>query len=218
MKTVLLADDHPLFRAGVRQVLEETGRFQVMAEVRDGDAAMAQLEILRPDIAVLDLSMPGLSGFEVLERSRQAGIPTRMVILSMHAEQAYAARARAAGAQAFVAKEDAAAELIRALDTADTFFMSQSVGVSGPADLPPGDAADRELVERLTESERRVLRLLAKGWTSKQIGRGLGISPRTVQAHRRNAAERLGIMGPNQLMQFAVRHLGAGDDETGEGS
>lgn len=203
--TVLLADDHPLFRAGVRQVLEATGRFEVVAEARDGDAALAQIEMLLPDYAVIDLSMPGLNGLAVLERVALAGLPTRVLMLSMHADRAFALRARDHGAIGYVAKEDAASELIAALDT-QAFFMSDSVGARDAVAPPAPTPEQQRALGRVTPAERRILQLLAEGHTSKAIGRTLGISPRTVQAHRRNIAEKLHIAGPNQVMAFAMHN------------
>lgn len=209
--TVLIADDHPLFRAGVRQVVEETGRHRVIAEVSDGEAALAQLDILKPDFALFDLAMPKLTGFEALERLTVGETPTRIIVVSMHAARGYAERARELGAVGFIAKEDAASELVRALDQPPGgFFMSQSVGAAAAASqlsvAAPGEEDDAERLALLSAAERRVLTLLTEGQTSKMIARALGISPRTVQAHRRNAAAKLEISGPNRLLEFAVRH------------
>lgn len=209
--TVLLADDHPIFRTGLRQIIEDRPDFKVVAEVGDGQAALAQIEILTPDYAVFDLSMPGLDGFRALETLVARGLPTKVLIVSMHAEAGYAKRARELGAIGFVAKEDAPTEVVRAFDEADGgFFMSQSVGSqnTGPAhhlDTPAddGDALD---LTGITSTERKVLVLLSLGKTSKEIGRDLGISPRTVQAHRRNISEKIGITGPNKLLEIAIRH------------
>ena len=208
--TVLLADDHPIFRTGLRQIIEDRPDFKIVAEVGDGQAALAQIEILTPDYAVFDLSMPGLDGFKALETLVERGLPTKVLIVSMHAEAGYAKRARELGAIGFVAKEDAPTEVVRAFDEADGgFFMSQSVGSQNtgpdrPLDSPAaGDALD---LSGITSTERKVLVLLSLGKTSKEIGRDLGISPRTVQAHRRNISEKLGITGPNRLLEIAIRH------------
>lgn len=207
LKTILLADDHPIFRAGLRQVIEANGAHKVIAEVSDGAAAVAQIELLRPDFAVFDLSMPHLDGFAALQRIKENNALTKVLIVSMHADPAYAQRAKELGAIGLIAKEDAASEIIRALEgRATEFFMSQSVG--GTAPVAPPLTSSNERVEadlsKITSTEKRVLLLLSNGMTSKQIAAELSISHRTVQAHRRNIADKLGVSGPNQLLQFAV--------------
>lgn len=207
VRSVLLADDHPIFRDGLRRAIEADSAFTVVAEVGDGEAALAQIELLRPDYGLFDLSMPRLDGFSALERLQEAGASTRILIVSMHTEAGYAKRAQELGAVGIVAKEDAASELIRALRAPDgTFFMSQSIGRVDLArpfvpTAAPGDGVD---LEALTQSERKVLKLLSKGWTSKHIARELDVSPRTIQAHRRNISDKLGVSGPNQLLHLAV--------------
>jgi DNA-binding NarL/FixJ family response regulator len=128
----------------------------------------------------------------------------------MHAEAGYAKRARELGAIGFVAKEDAPTEVVRAFDEADGgFFMSQSVGSLNADRTQRFDAPDDDDaidLTGITSTERKVLVLLSLGKTSKEIGRDLGVSPRTVQAHRRNISEKLGITGPNRLLEIAIRH------------
>ncbi len=200
---VLLADDHPLFRAGVRQVIEASRRYEIVAEVGDGYAAVQAVTELKPDFALLDLSMPGMNGFEVLEHLKATALPTRFLIISMYAEHSYAERARDLGAAGYFAKEDAISEMLQALQLPDDkFFTSQSVG--GNSLTPP--VANTSPVSLLTPAERRVLLLVGTGQTSKEIARQLDISPRTVDAHRRNCAEKLEITGRNKLIEFAVVH------------
>ena len=192
----------------MRQVIENHSGYRVVSEVGDGRAAVNQIEILRPDLAVLDLNMPGMNGFETLREVSEANIPTRVLIISMHADTAYAKRARDLGAIGFVAKEDSPTEVLRAFDEGEAgFFMSQSVGgqhTVGNRQFDPGP--DDTDLSTITDAERKVLILLSLGKTSKEIARDLGISPRTVQAHRRNVAEKLGISGPNMLLETAVRN------------
>lgn len=207
-RTVLLADDHPVFRAGLRQTIESDSLFRVVAEVNDGQAALSQIAILEPDIAIFDLSMPVLDGFSALAKLQEMDVATQVLIVTMHSDTGYARRARDLGAIGLIAKEDAAGNVLRALKTfAGDFFMSQSVGSTH---LLKADLLDREAtavldLSKLTPAEHRVLQALSKGLTSKQIGRELQISHRTVQAHRRNIAEKFKIGGPNQLLQLAVR-------------
>lgn len=209
--SVLLADDHPLFRAGVRQVTDASNTHRIIAEVGDGQAAVDQINSLLPDFALLDLSMPILNGFEVMQTLNASQHKTKFVIISMFAHRSYAERARELGAIAFIAKEDAITELQRAFNIVDgEFFTSQSVGLSTLELLDPISAEqDVHLVTRLSEAERRVLILVGKGFTSKEIARQLNISPRTVDAHRSNSAEKIAVKGRNKLIEFSVKNLNA---------
>lgn len=207
--TVLLADDHPVFRLGLRQVIEAAGGYRVIAETGDGRSALAQVGLLEPDFAILDLNMPVLDGFALLEILTERSLRTRPLIVSMYAETGYARKARALGAIGFVAKEDAAHEIARALTVAEgEFYMSESVGAPTAAPLRAGASGEDTLLDldSLTSAERRVMQLLSNGKTSKEIGLDLEVSPRTVHAHRRNIARKLGVTGPNRLLEIAIRH------------
>lgn len=203
--TVLLADDHPGFLAGLMQYFSARPDFSEIIEIGDGQSCLELLTHKEFDWAVLDLSMPGKTGFEVLEALLKKDCMTRVIVMSMHADQAYAARARDLGAVAFIAKEDAISELDKALSTVDgEFYTSRSVGRSTP-DLVAEQTTG--MLDELTPTERRVLKLLAQGLTSKEIGERFYISVRTVQAHRRNMIDKLNLRGPNRLMEFAVRNV-----------
>jgi len=206
-KTILLADDHPIFRDGLRRAIEANPSFKVVSEVGDGEAALAQIELLQPDFALFDLSMPRMDGFSALERLQGSDGRTRILIVSMHNEIGYAQRAKELGAIGFVAKEDAASEIIRILSNdSETFFMRQSIGRTDLTSrlLSFSSKKTKKDLEPLTRAERSVLKLLSRGWTSKQIARELDVSPRTIQAHRRNISEKLNVTGPNQLLHLAV--------------
>lgn len=207
-KSVLLADDHPVFRAGLKQIIEGSGTHRVIAEVNDGLAAISQIEILQPDIAVFDLSMPVLDGFSALAKLGELDVKTQVLIVSMHSDSGYARRAKQLGALGLIAKEDAAGDILRALNQTDNeFYMSQSVGSAHlhQPRLLESTKNDQPDLSVLTPAEQRVFEALSKGLTSKQIGRELDTSHRTVQAHRRNIADKLGVTGPNQLLQLAVK-------------
>lgn len=202
--TILLVDDHPAFRNGVRQFLDFSQQYRVIGECSDGDTCLERLRTLRPDWAILDLAMPGRDGFSVLEAARSEGLGTRVVIYSMHANGGYADRAQKLGAAGFIAKEDALTELESALATPPNgFFRSRAVGRPAASLI---QTPDDEALTLLTQAERKVIELLGSGLTSKEIARKLSISPRTVQAHRRNVAEKLDLHGPNRLLEFAVRN------------
>ena len=204
-RTVILADDHPAFREGIKQYLEAKPGVAVVAETGDGESCIELLRLHRPDWALVDLAMPAKSGFEVLRAVIEDGLETRVLVLSMYADDAYARRAHDAGADGFIAKEDAMSELDAALASPPGgFFTSPSVG---RPTIVPLDENALGSIGGLTPAERRILLLLGQGQTSREIAAAVEISPRTVQKHRQNMANKLGLHGPNRLLEFAVRHV-----------
>jgi DNA-binding NarL/FixJ family response regulator len=208
-KTVLIADNHPLFRAGVRATVEEMPEYRVIGGVADGAACVAQAAILAPDFITIDLNMPGLDGFEVAARLRDEDAGYKVVIVSMYADKAFVEKAMEAGAHGFVAKEDAATELGVAFEQAEThFFMSSSAGKPEPplrAETDP-PAAISKLIGNLTQAERRILRLVSQSMSSREIADVLGITERTVHTHRNNICSKTGAHGANALLTFALSH------------
>lgn len=193
---------------GVRQYFVERTDFAKPIETGDGEECLRLISTYQPDVAVLDLVMPGKTGFEVLEALDGRFPETQIIVMSMHADASYAERAEALGASAFIAKEDALSEIENALlHRPRQFYQSKSVGRTT---LNPLIEQSDEKFENLTASERRVLKLLAQGLTSKEISEHLDISIRTVQAHRRNMTEKLDLRGPNRLMEYAVRNSKSG--------
>lgn len=204
-QTVILADDHPGFLEGIRLYFGGRPDFKIIGQTQNGDDCITQMRQLHPDWAVIDLAMPKSDGFEVLRKTLTQGIATRIVVMSMFADEAYARKAEELGATAFIAKEDALSELDEALLSAhDQFFASASVG--RPTLVAPNQGNLRNL-EALTPAEKNVLRYLGDGYTSREIAEALHISPRTVQKHRQNMSRKLGLYGPNRLLEYAVRNV-----------
>jgi DNA-binding NarL/FixJ family response regulator len=202
---VLLADDHTLVRAGVRRILEAQPDFEVVAEVADGDAALAALRAHETDVLVLDLSMPGKDGFEVLREARDARPGVRVLVLSMHAGSEYVQRAVREGADGYLLKDSAVQDLvagIRAVMDGRAFY---SPAVQSQLARLAGDPRRREGLESLTEREREVLRQVARGLTTKEIASALDISMRTVDTHRANLMRKLDLRSVALLTQFAIR-------------
>lgn len=205
---IVICDDHPLVRKGVANTLASSPDCEVVAEANDVDAAIAKLQLYRPDVLISDLSLPGRSGFELLEWTAGNMPAVRMIVVSMYSDIAFVRKAEAIGAVAYIAKEDAEAELLLALRTPPgRFHTSQSVGRSAPprADLPPSDEAPLDLGQ-VSAAEMRVLVLLSQSLTSREIAGKLNISPRTVETHRMRLAEKLEAKGPNKLLELAIRH------------
>jgi DNA-binding NarL/FixJ family response regulator len=206
---VLLADDHAIVRDGLRAVLEAEPGVSVVAQVSDGPAALAAIEQHKPDVAVLDIQMPGLTGLEVARQVVASGARTKIVLLSMHKEDAFVRAAVDAGVAGYVVKEDAARELtqaIRAAARGDVYLSPRVAGQVMQAVRSGAPAAGARA--QLTPRERDVLRLLADGLTSKEIAGKLHLSPKTVDGHRTAIMDKLAIRNVAGLVKFAIRsHL-----------
>ena len=203
---VLLADDHTLVRAGVRRILEAQPGLVVVGEVADGEAALQFLRDSAVDVLVLDLSMPGLDGFEVLARAKRLKPEVKVLVLTMHDDPEYVARAVREGADGYLLKDSAVQDLVAGIEAvrAGRVFYSPSIQrhlteLIRAGDQPPGP------LEQLTEREREVLKLVALGLTTKEIAARLDISARTVESHRGNLMRKLDLRSVARLTQFAIR-------------
>lgn len=206
MIRVVLADDHALVRAGIRSLLELMDGVTVVSEAGDGHEALALIERLRPHVAVLDISMPGLNGIEVASRVARGRTGCRTVIVSMHATAAYVRQALVAGAAGYVLKDGERGELeraVRAVARGDT-YLTPAVSGHLAETIRHGGTGDSAL-ERLTPRHREVLQLVAEGLATKAIARKLGITVKTVETHRAHLMERLGIRDVPGLVRYAVR-------------
>jgi len=204
---VMLADDHNLVRAGVRKIPESHPEFEVVGEVGDGAAAVAMLEARDDiDVLVLDLTMPGMDGFEVLERAKRVRPGTRVLVLSMHAGSEHVARAVREGADGYLLKDSAVQELEAAIEAvmAGRSYYSPTVQEQLSHLVRAGSALARPL-DQLTDRERDILKLVARGFSTKEIASRLDISPRTVDTHRANLMRKLGLKSVALLTQFALR-------------
>lgn len=207
---VLLADDHNLVRAGVRKILEAEAGIRVIGEVSDGDAVFATLAAHPADVLVLDLSMPGRDGFEVLRVAKRTHPSLKVLVLTMHADSEYVARALQEGADGYLLKDSAAQELvaaIRAVVEGRAYFspavqreLSQMVRAQRS-----GGSRPARLIDRLTDREREVLRFVAEGYSNKEIAARLEIGARTVESHRASLMRKLGLRSIARLTQFAIR-------------
>lgn len=201
---VLLADDHNLVRAGVRRILESQPGFEVVGEVADGAAALAALATTRPDVLVLDLSMPGMDGFELLQRARAAAPDVKRLVLSMHQDPEYVARAVREGADGYLLKDSAVQDLVNAIEAvrAGRTFYSPEVQRSLSEVAYGGGASP---LDELTTREREVLKCIAEGLSSKDIAARFDISTRTVESHRANLMRKLTVRSVAQLVRLAIR-------------
>ena len=206
---ILLADDHPIVRDGLRAVLEAHADLRVVGEAEDGPAVLPLVEQLKPDVLVLDLIMPGAGGLEVTRQVRRTAPRTCVVILSMHSNEAYVAEALRAGALGYVLKKAASQELvagIRAALAGDCYLSTQISREILAEYQHATQSAAVDLFETLTPRERQVLDLLVTGLSSNQIAGRLGIGSRTVETHRANLMHKLNLHTTAELVRYAVQH------------
>jgi two-component system, NarL family, response regulator NreC len=206
--SILIADDHAVVRLGLRLLLEAESDFAVVGEVADGLEALLQVERLRPDVLILDLVMPGLNGVEVIRQVRKRAPKTRVVVLSMHANEAYVVEALRKGASAYVLKGSAGGEVLDAVRAALNGKQFLSPPLSGRAInayMEKAKISAVDIYDTLTRREREVLQLGAQGRTNAEIAQRLRVSRRTVEAHRGKAFQKLGLRNQTDLVRYALR-------------
>lgn len=205
--TLLIADDHPIFRQGLRHIVERVPNLRVVAEADSGDAALNQIRYLDPDMVILDLAMPGMDGLQVMERLRDQDRQPAVIIVTAFDDQAYLDRAMELGARAYVLKDSAGDDMASCLENVrrGERYITPSLGSHTPI-KPAANGLDLEALQTLTAMERTVLQKVAQFKTSKEIAGELGVSYRTVQNHRSNICDKLQLRGVHQLLAFARDH------------
>jgi DNA-binding NarL/FixJ family response regulator len=201
--SVLLADDHVIVRHGLKAILEREG-MRVVAEAADGREALRLAQEYRPDVAVLDLSMPNLNGLDAAREILASCPHTRPILLTVHSEDPYVLHALQAGIKGYVLKSQAAADLVRAIEEVRRGAAYLSPGVSG-AVLEAYRAKTEVPVDPITAREREVLQLVAEGKTTKEIATTLGVSVKTAESHRTHLMKKLNIHETASLVRYAVR-------------
>ncbi len=200
---ILIADDHPVFRAGLRQVLLADPTLEIVHETGDGAEALRWARELKPDIAVLDLDMPGMHGLEIARVRQRERLPFEIVFLTTYREEdMFDEAVKKLGAKGYVIKESAAADILQSIHAVADGRHYISPALAGILLKPQVPSA----LDRLTPAERRILRLIASDKTSKEIADELGLSPRTVENHRTNMSAKLGLQGSHSLLKFAFDH------------
>ncbi len=204
---ILLADDHAMFRAGLAALLETERGFEVVGEASTGDEAVDKARELKPDVVVMDLSMPGSGGLEATRRIAALGLDTKVLVLTVHAEEEYLVPVVEAGASGYLTKTSADQDLIEALTTVSR----------GQVYLPPkattlllrqykaSEASDEPGLRDLSQREQEVLALTAEGFSSREIGKKLFISPKTVDTYRSRIMDKLSLNHRSELVRFALK-------------
>ena len=204
---ILLADDHQVLRSGLRALLSLEPDFEVVAEASDGRAAVRLTETYRPDVVVMDISMPEMDGLKAAEEIHELGLPPKIVILTVHADEDYLFRTLKAGASGYVHKSSADRELIDAIRTVyrgEVFLYPSAIRkLLGEYLRGGGKQADEK--ERLTNREREVLKATAEGYTNNEIAEQLVISPKTVDTYRQRIMEKLDLHHRSELIRYALK-------------
>jgi DNA-binding NarL/FixJ family response regulator len=204
---IVLADDHRIVREGLRMLLDNRNDIKVVGEACDGEEVLQVVGQEHPDVVVMDLSMPKLSGIDATRRITESGSRAKILVLSMHESPGYVEEVLRAGASGYLLKDSASEELVQAIDAirAGDSYLSPAItqqvvdALAHPADRPTS------AVSVLSERERQVLTLIAEGLSSKEIARDLGVSLKTIESHRANLMDKLEIHKVSGLVRFAIR-------------
>jgi len=205
---VVIADDHPVFRKGLMEVLDRDASFQVVGQAGDGEGALELVRRHRPRIALLDLEMPKASGLAVAESIRREALGAEVVILTMYRDAGMFRRALDVGAKGYVLKDSAVTDIVACLHmvAAGRAYISPALSSELLERRASQPVAELAALAKLTPAERRVLQLIARSNTSSDIAEVLEISVKTVENHRSHICRKLGLRGPQVLLRFALEH------------
>jgi DNA-binding NarL/FixJ family response regulator len=207
---IVIADDHPIFRKGLRSTIETDPKLKIVAEAEDGEQALELIQTLKPEIAILDIVMPNKDGLKVMEEIEEKNLPVLVVCLTMYKDERFFNTAMDRGAKGYVLKDSAVNDIVVGVKAVasgqhfispqlSTYMVNRRARAVSLKQQKPG-------LDNLTPTERQVLRLIAANKTSKQIADGLCISARTVEKHRANISEKLELHGSHALLNFALEH------------
>lgn len=206
---IVIADDHPIMRHGLKQVIEAESNLNVVGEAGNGNEAFSVIEEMQPDVAILDVDMPHRDGFQVAKALIDARNPVEIIFLTIHKEDAMFNAALDLGAKGYVLKDSAIDDIVLAINEVAAGRNFTSLPVTSRfarRGVDPEPAAQQPGLRQLTPTEYRILRLLSDCKTNKEIADELCISPRTVETHRTRICQKLNLQGSHSLMKFAVQN------------
>ena len=205
---IVIADDHTLFRAGLRAAIEQEPGYTVVGESIDGEEALQLVLKTQPDVLVTDINMPGLNGIDLARKVIESDAPTEVILLTMYNDAEFVREGIHRGAMGYLLKDGATGEIVQAIESARNKQFHLGEGVRQPKDLPVSGVNEKPEpksgVEALSPTKRRVVLMIAQEFTSAEIADQLRISVRTVETHRLNASRKLGLSGANSLLRFAL--------------
>ncbi|MFH0845065.1 MAG: response regulator transcription factor [Pseudomonadota bacterium] len=210
-KGILIVDDHPLFREGLKAIIERDKRFEVVGEAGNGREGLRMAKKVKPDLVLVDISLPDQSGIDLTREIRRHLSDTRVMIVSMHSKIDYIAEAFKAGATGYVVKESASDRLIHGLESVSRgdYFLDSSVSHQVVLKLMKSPQQETNITDRayraLTPREQEVMRLLAEGFSAKEVAERLFISPKTVENHRANIMSKLDLHSTHELIRYAAK-------------
>lgn len=207
--TILLADDHPLLLKGLGEIIEDEENYEIIGQANNGEQALLLIEKNNPDIAVLDIDMPKLTGLEIAENIKGKKTSTKIIFLTMHNKESIFNKAMNLGVYGYLMKDSALVEIVEALSAVvkGKRYISKSLTdilIRRATDQPIDNL--QTLTSALTSTELKILKLISKNKTSKEIAEELSISPRTVETHRSNMCAKLELKGTNSLFKFALEN------------
>ena len=206
--TIVIADDHPVFRRGLRMIIQSDQQLRIVAEAEDGKTALELINRSTPDVAVLDVNMPEMTGFEVVRELRKTKLSTEFIFLTMHKDEAMFNTSMDLGVKGYLLKESAVEDItegIKAVAAGENFISAAlATFLFNRSRRNATFVAAKPAINDLTATERRVLKMIADDKTSREIADQLSISVRTVERHRQNICDKLEIHGSNALMKFAL--------------
>ena len=205
--TVLVVDDHPIFRHGLCDVIAKHSQFKIVGEACDGEEALERLDRLKPQIMILDIDMPRLNGLKTMRAIRDLPFRVKLIVLTMYREEEIFNAAMDLGTKAYVLKENALTDVIAALEKVerDETFLSSSLSKAGKrrGERVHDIASSKAQIQSLSEAERRILKLIGEDMTSKEIADHLKLSFKTVENHRYHICQKLDLHGTHSLLRFA---------------
>ena len=203
---ILVADDHPIVRQGLRLTIESDDGLEIVCETGDGEETLAAARKFQPQIIILDIDLPEMDGFQVMDALRREKSESKVIFLTVHREESFMRKALSLGGAGYVLKDCAVTDIlaaIRAVSEGLPFISPAMTTYLITAKSLPG----RDSLESLTPAERRVLRLVAQYKTTHEIAETLCVSPRTIESHRATITQKLGLRGSHSLMRYALQHL-----------
>ncbi len=205
--SILLIDDHPMVRVGIRNLLEENG-FKVVGEVDSGETALQKIETLKPDVILLDISLPGMSGIDIAKTLQKKKSTVRVIVLTMHEDEMFLGRMIELGVSGYLLKNAPGDEIIKAIRrvvSGERYFSEGAIALVGKyTEKKLQKAGNEEAMDLLTAREKQILQFIANGLSSNEIGKALFLSPRTVDTHRANIMHKLRIHNSTTLVRYAM--------------